>query len=180
MFFLNGSSQLSQHARATNSCHVFQTDFGSTGFDKLVGNGCIILHCVNGRESDAKSCLRNHACCKCILNRRNDVSDFIQPTEDTGDIYSLSFFNLIHQFTYVGRNRVHAQAVKTTIKHVSLNACFIKKFSKLTNCFIRIFSVKQVHLFKSSSIRLYAGKTTHLDDQWSNTYQLIYTRLILS
>ena len=102
------------------------------------------------------------------------------PQKIRGDIYSLELFNLIHQFTYVGRNWVHAQAVKTTIKHVSLNACFIKNLVNWTNCFfIRIFSKAGSTCSKllHSSLR---GQTTHLDDQWSNTYQLIYTRLILS
>ena len=180
MSFLNGPDQLPQHAGTTDTRHVFQTNFGCTGFNQLIGYSCIILNSMYRRICDAKGCLRNHARFQSILDGRNYVSRLIQSAEDTCDIYSLRMLDFIHQFTHICRNRIHTQRIQSAIEHVRLNARFSKRCGKSTDGFIRIFTVQQIHLLKSTSIRFNSCKTTHFNNQWSYTYKLVNARLILT
>ena len=142
MFLLDSPDQLPQHTRATDTCHVFQTNFRCTGLNQLIGNSGIILNGMHRRIRDTKSCLRNHTCFQSIFNGGNYVSRLIQSTEDTGDIHPLCMLDFIHQFTHICRNRIHTQCIQTTIEHMRLNARFSKRCGKSTDGFIRIFAVQ--------------------------------------
>ena len=180
MFLLDSPNQFSQHTRATNTCHIFQTNFRCTSLNQLIGNSSIIFNGMHRRIGDTKSCLRNHTCFQSIFNGRNDISRFIQPTEDTCDVHSLRMLDFIHQFTYVCRNRIHAQRIQSAIKHMRLNTRFFKRCGKSTDGLIRIFAVQQIHLLKSTAVCFNSGKTTHLNNQRSNTDKLINPGLILT
>ena len=180
MFLLDSPDQLPQHTRATDTCHVFQTNFRCTGLNQLIGNSGIILNGMHRRIRDTKSCLRNHTCFQSIFNRRNDISRFVQSTENTCDVDSLRMLDFIHQFTHICRNRIHAQRIQSAIEHMRLNTRFFKRCGKSTDGFIRIFAVQQIHLLKSTAIRFNSGKTAHLNNQRSVTNKLINPRLIFT
>ena len=141
MFVLDSLHQLTQEYRATNTRHILQTDFRSTGFNKLVSDISIIFYGMTRRESNTKGCLRNHTAFLGILDRRNNVTHIIQSTENTGNIHSLFVLHLIHQFTHIGRNRIHAQSIQATVKHMSLNTGFMQRFCKSADSLVRVFSI---------------------------------------
>ena len=180
MFFLDCLHKLTQEHRATDTRHIFQTDFWSSRFDKLFCNVGIIFYGMARRESDTKSSLRNHATFLGILNGRNDISYIVQTTENTGNINSLLIFHFIHQLTHIGRNRIHTQPVQATVKHVGLDTRFMQRLSESTDCLVRIFAIQQIDLFESTPIRFHSGKTTHFNDYWSNASQLVCTWLIFT
>ena len=180
MPFLNCLRQPSQHPRTTDACHIFQTDFGCSRFNQLVGNMGIIFHRMHRRVCDTKGCLRYHPCLQCIFNRRNYIPRLVQSTEDAGDIHPLRMLHTIHQTAYIGRHRIHAQSVQTTVQHMRLYTHFIERFGKSAYGFVRILTVQQIHLLKSSPVRFHTGKTPHFNNQRSDTYQLIYTGLIFT
>ena len=53
MPFLDCFRQTSQHFGATDTCHIFQTDFRCTGLYQTLGNGSIIFYGMHGRERNA-------------------------------------------------------------------------------------------------------------------------------
>ena len=158
----NHLGELTQHSRLTNTSHILQTDFGSTSFNKLVGNVGIILSRVDRRVCDAKRCLWSHACFECVVDRRDDVAYIVQTTEDAGDVNTLSMLNLVHKFTYIRRYGEHTQGVKSAVEHVGFNANFVEGFSKGAYRLIRILAVEEVHLFKSTTICFYSCEASHL------------------
>ena len=141
MFIFDSLHQLTQECRTSDTCHVLQADFRSTRFDELVCNVCIIFYRMTRRESNTKSSLRNHATFLSILDGRNDIAYVVQTTENTSDINSLLIFHFIHQLTYIGRNRIHTQAVQATVEHVGLNTRFMQWLGKCTDCLVRIFAI---------------------------------------
>ena len=46
----------------------FQADFGSSGFDELVSDVCVVFCSVDGRIGDAEGGLGSHAGLECILD----------------------------------------------------------------------------------------------------------------
>ena len=180
MFLLDGPDQLSQHPGTANACHILQAYFRCTGLNQLIGNSGIILNGMYRRIGDAKGCLRNHTRFQSIFNRRNYISRFVQSTENACDIHSLRMLDFIHQFTHICRNRIHTQCIQSTIEHMCLNTCFSKRCGKSTDGFIRIFTIQQIHLLKSTSIRFNSCKTAHFNNQRSDTYKLVNTRLIFT
>ena len=180
MPLFNCFRQSPQHTRTTDTCHVFQTDFGCSGFDQLISNMSVILHCMYRRMRDTQRSLRYHTCFQCIFYRWNDIARFIQSTENTSDIHSLCMLHMIHQTTNIGRYRIHTQSIQTTIQHMCLYTCFIERFSKSTYGLVGVFAIQQIHLLKSPSVSFHTGKTPHFDNQGGDTYQLVYTRLIFT
>ena len=75
-------------------------------------------------------------------------------------------FNFIEQLTYVYWYRTHADAVQTTVEHVGLDAGLVERLGPLTDCFVRIFAIKEVYLFETATVCLNTVETTHFDDYW--------------
>ena len=133
-----------------------------------------------GRRGDTQRSLRNHTCSFSPFDTGDNITRIVQTTENTGDVYTLCFLDLIHQLTNIVRNWVHTQGIKTTVQHVGLDTSLIKRLTKSTYGQIGILASHEVHLFESTAIGLNTGKATHIDDDWGDTLQLILTRLKLS
>ena len=132
-----------------------------------------------GRIGDTKSCLRNHTCFQSIFNRRNDVSRLIQSTENACDVHSLRMLDFIHQFTYVCRNRIHAQRIQSAIEHMRLNTRFFKRCGKSTAALLGFSPYNRFTCSKAPPF-VHSGKTAHLNNQRSDTDKLINPRLIFT
>ena len=141
MFLFDILHQFAKHCRLSDSSHIFQTNFRSACFYKLVCNMRVILYGMYRRGSDTQGSLRNHPCVQCIFNRRDYIANLVQSTENTSDIHSLRFLYFIHQPTYISRHRIHTQRIQASIEHMRLNPSFIERFRKSTHGFIRIFSI---------------------------------------
>ena len=166
----NSFRQPAQHTGTTDTGHIFQTDFRCTGLYQLIGNIGVIFYRMHRRMSNTKSSLWNHAAFNCVLNRRNYVAYFVQPTKNPCNVHTLGMLYFIHQPTYIRRYGIHTQPIQATIEHMGLDAGLIKRFGKCTHRLIRIFSIQKIHLLKSSSIGFDTGKTTHLYNQRSNSH----------
>jgi len=142
MFFLDIFHQLPQHFGTSNTCHIFQADFGSPCLYQLICYAGIVLYGVNRRISNTQGSLRNHSGFLGIFYRRNNIAHFIQTAKNTSDINSLCMFHLIHQPSHISGNGIHSQCIQTTIEHMSLNTCFMQWFGKRTDCFIRVLPIK--------------------------------------
>src|SRR5574344_1410336 len=114
------------------------------------------------------------------MNTRNDIAFVIESAEDTRYVYTLSMLNTIHQTTYISRNWVHSECVKSTIKHMSFDTGVIERFTECSDCRIWILSSQKINLFECSTVSFNTCETTHINDYRSNTLQLIFAWLKLT
>ena len=180
MLGLDGLGQRTQQGWLSDTCHILQTDFLGTGSNHLVGNGTIVLYGMHRTGGNTQRGLRNHTCGLGPLDRGNDVTRVVQTTEDTGDIHTLCLLHLIHQFTYVVGHGIHTQRVQTTVQHVRLDAYLVERLTESTYSIVRILAGHKVHLFKGTTIGFYTGKASHVNDDGSNTLQLVLAWLELT
>ena len=96
------------------------------------------------------------------------------------DVYALSMLHLIHQFAHIIGHGIHAKSIQATIEHVGLDAHLIEGLTEGAHGLIRILTCHEVHLFESTTIGLYTGKATHVDDNRSDAFQLVLARLKLT
>ena len=135
---------------------------------------------MNGRVGDAQRGLRRHAGLKCIVDRRNDVAHIVQTTEYAGDVHTLSVLHLVHQLAHISRHGEHTQSVQTTVEHVGLDAHLIKRFGKGAYRLVRVLAIKQVNLFKGTTVGFNTGEATHLYDNRCYAFKLVLARLKLA
>jgi len=88
--------------------------------------------------------------------------------------------NFVLQFANIIRNGIHAECVQASVEHVGLDANLIKRFAESAHSSIRVFSGKKVYLLEGSSVGLNAVENAHVDDCWSNAFQLVFAGLELS
>ena len=88
--------------------------------------------------------------------------------------------HLVHEAAHVVGHRIHAQRIEAAVKHVGLYAHLIERLTESTNSVVRIFTGKQINLFKGSSVRFNTREATHVDDCRSNTFELVFARLELA
>ena len=132
------------------------------------------------RVGDTHRSLRRHAGLFGPLDRRDDVTRIVQSAEDTGDVGTLRMLHLVHQFTHIGRHGIHTQCVQTAVQHVGLDTRLVKRLTERTNRLVRVLSVQQVHLLRSTTVRLYTVKTAHVNDHRRNACQLILAGYVLT
>ena len=132
------------------------------------------------REGNTECSLWNHTAFLGILDGRNDVAHIVQTAEDTGNVDTLFIFHLVHQLTYIGRNRIHAEAIQTAVQHVCLDTRIMQRLGESTNSLVRVFTVQKVHLFKSTPIGFHTSKASHFYNHRSYTGQLVGTWLIFT
>ena len=174
MCCFNGFHNFTQHFRTTDTSHILQADFLSTARNQLFRKIDIIFHRMNRRIGNTHSSLCNHASFLCPFDGRYNVARIVQSTENTGNIHALCFFHFIHQLPYVGRNRIHSQSIETSIQHVCLNARLIEEFCESTHRLIGVFTIKQVHLFRSTTISFHTSKTPHINNGGCYLCQLVF------
>ena len=121
MFIFDVFHQLPQHFGTTDTCHIFQADFRCPRLYQLISDMRIIFHGMYRRISDAKSSLRDHPRFLGIFYGRDDIPNFIQTAKDTGNVHTLRMFHLVHQTTYIGRDRIHPQCIQAAVQHVRLD-----------------------------------------------------------
>ena len=168
MLGLDGLGQCAQQSRLANTCHILQTDFLSTGGNHLVGNFRIIFDGMHRTGSDTQRSLWNHTSGLGPLDRGDNITCVVQTTENTGDVHTLSFLHLVHQFANVVGNRVHTQGVKATIQHVCLDTHLIERLTESTYSQIGVLASHEVHLLKGATIGFHTGKAPHVNDNGSN------------
>ena len=180
MLFFDGSYHRTQHGRTSDTGHVLKTDFVSTIFNKYFCQVDIIFGRVNSRVGHTHGGLRGHAGLLGPFDRRNDVARVVQSTENTRDIHPLGMFYLIHQLTHIGRHRIHAQRIQTTVQHVGLYIGIVESLGKGTYSLVGVFSVQQIHLFGSTAIGFHAVETTHVHNNGSDGSKLIFAGYIFA
>ena len=172
--------QLAQESRTSNTSHILQTDLVTSGIDQLLSHFRVILHGMDWRIGDAKTTLRDHATIVCIFDGRDDVTGIVQTTERTGDISTLFLLNHVEEFADICRNRAHTKSVQRAVQHVCLNTSLMERLGPLADCLIRILSVKEVHLLKSTTICFYSVEAAHLHDYGRYFHQLVDAWYILT
>ena len=103
--------QFSEHSRLSDTRHILQADFCSSGSDKLVGDVRIVFCSVDRRSSDTESSLWSHASLQSPFDTWYDVSDVVKTAEDTCDVNALCMFYFILQGSNIVRNRIHAESI---------------------------------------------------------------------
>ena len=177
---LDASHNLAERYRTADTCHVFQTDFVSTGIDKLLGEVHVVFNSVDRGVGDAERSLGNHASLLCILDGRNHVAWVVQTAEDAGDVRALCLLHLIEELAHILWNWAHAQSVQSAVEHVSLDASLMERLCPFAHRLVGVFSVEEVHLLETTTVCFNTVETSHLDDGWSHFYELVHTRLILT
>ena len=180
MLRLDALGQGSEQRRLTDTGHVLQTDLFGTGSNQLIGDIAVVFHGVNGRCGDAQRGLRRHTGGLRPFNAGYDVARVVQSAEDTGDIDTLRMFNFVLQLTHVVRHGVHAQSIQAAVKHVGLDAHFVERLAESANGMVGVFSGQEVHLLKGTTVGLYTGETSHVDDGGSDAFELVLARLEFS
>ena len=180
MLLLDHPGELTEECRLSDTCHILQADFLSTGLYLLIGQTTVVFEGMNGRGGDAKRALRGHACFFGPTDRRRDIADIIQSVEDTGNVNTLGVLHLIHHATHVVGHGIHAKGIQTTVEHMGLDAHLIERFTECTNGFVGILAGKQVHLLKGTAIGFYSGETPHFNDGRGDALQLILAGLELA
>ena len=171
---------LAQRYGTADACHILQADFICSCINKGLGQIDIILHCMNGAVSDTQSGLGYHASFLGILNGREHITRVVQTAEDTCDICSLCLLDLIEKLAQVLRTGTHAKAVQCTVQHVCLYAGLMKRLCPLAYTLVRVFTIEQIDLLKTTTICLHTVKATHSDNGRSHFYQLVHTWLIFT
>ena len=110
----------------------------------------------------------------------DDVARVVKPVEDTRDVYALRLLDLIHQATHVSRHGEHTQTIQTTVEHVRLDTCLVEGLGKGAHGLIGVLAVEEVDLLEGTAVGLDAGEAAHLDEDRSDTLELILTWLILT
>ena len=141
VFVLDHLRQLTEHRGLSDACHVFETDFGCTGFDELVSDGGVVFGSVNRGVGDAERGLGRHACFEGILDGRDDVSDVVESAEDAGDVNALCMLHLVHQLSDVGGHGEHAERVKSAVEHVGFDAHFVEGFCEGAHCLVGVLAI---------------------------------------
>ena len=177
VLFLDHARQAAQHLGLADARHVLEADFGSAGFNYLVGDGGIVFCRMDGRGGDAERGLRRHAALEGILDGGDDVAHVVQTAEDTGDVHALGVLHLVHQAAHVGRHGEHTQGVEAAVEHVRLDAHFVEGLGEGADGFVGVLAVEQVDLLEGAAVGLDAGEASHLDDYGSNALQLVLTGL---
>ena len=180
MLFLDAPTELAEHGRLSDACHILQTDFGSTGFYQLVSNMSIILCCMNRTCSDAECGLGCHPTFKGIFDGGDDVTDVVESAEDTGDVHTLGMLHLVHQATHIGGDREHAQGIQSAVEHVCLDSHFVERTGEGTDSLVGILTIEKVDLFKGTAIGFYTAEASHLYDNRSYSLKLVLTGLKLA
>ena len=135
---------------------------------------------MDRRSGDTQCSLWCHTCFLGPFDRRRNVADVIQAIEDTGNVHTLSMLDTVHHCTHVVRHRIHTQRIQATVEHVGLDACFIERLAEGTHCIVWILTGQKLHLLKSTAIGLHTGETSHVNDDRSDTLQLILAWLELT
>ena len=139
---LDSSYYLTQHSRATDTCHILQADFLRTICYQFFRQIHIILHRMYRRECDTHGSLSCHTSLFSPLDRRNNITRVVQTTEDTCDIHTLRMLYLVHQLAHIRRNRIHTQCIESAIQHMSLDTHLIKWLGKGTHCLVWILAIQ--------------------------------------
>ena len=180
VFLLYAFGKSAQECGAADTGHVLQTNLGCSGSDELIGDTAVVFHCVYRRTCDTECRLRYHACLEGIFDRRYDVACVIQSAEDTGYVNALGFLYLVHEASYISRNREHTQCVECSVEHVGLDSRFVERLCKASHSLVGVLSGHEVDLLECSSISLDAGETSHFDNSRRYFLQLLCKRLELS
>ena len=177
VLFLDHAAELTEHRGLSDTGHVLEADLGCAGFDELIGDAGIVFGSVNRRSGDAQRGLGRHAAFDGIFDRGDDVAHIVQTAEDTRDVGTLRVLDFIHEATHVGGHGEHAQSVQTAVEHVGFDAHFVEGFRKSAYGLVGILAGQQVDLFKGATIGLHTGEAAHFNDDRSDAFQLILTRL---
>ena len=135
---------------------------------------------MDRRVCDTERSLSYHACFLCILDRRYNVAWVVETTEDTSDVSALLLLYYIEELAYVLRTWAHAETVESAVEHVSLDACLVERLCPFTNRLVWVLSVEEVYLLETTTVSFNTVEATHLDDCWSNFYELVNAWLVLA
>ena len=177
---LDASRYLSQSLWSADASHILETDFVCPGVDELLCEIDVEIYGMYRRMSDTERSLRNHSALLGILYGRNDVAGVVESAEDTGDVSALDMLHLIEEAAQVLWAWAHTEGIESTVEHVGLYACFVKRLRPLTHCDVRVFSIEEVYLLETATIGFYSVKTSHLDDGWRYPEELIHAWLVLA
>ncbi len=108
------------------------------------------------------------------------IAHVVEAVEGACNVRSLLFFDGKHQLANISWNRAHPNAIQSTLQHLGLNSSTVEWGTPLANSGVRIFTEKQLDLFESPAIGLYARKTAHRNDRICYFQQLVHAWHILS
>ena len=178
IFLLYLACQFRKECRTTYTGHILETYLVATVFDHMVHNSHIVFDGMDRRICDRERHLRNHACLLCILDAETQVPVVVQSAERTGDVGSLRFLDLIHEFTHISRNRIHTESIETTLKHMCLDTCRMERCGPFAHCPVGILAEQKVHLLECATIGFDTVEASHIDDCRSDFLQLSDSRYI--
>ena len=124
--------------------------------------------------------LRNHAGFLGVFHRKLQIPVVVKSAERTGDVSALGFLDLEHEFPHICGNRIHPECVKSSFKHVCLDAGLVERSRPPAHGHIRILSEQEVHLLEGTSIGLDTVETSHVDNGRSHFFQLVNPRDIFA
>ena len=174
IFLFDIGHQLSQHIGTADTGHVLKANFIGAVFHHLVHNIHVIGDGVYGGIGDGQGHLRNHAAFFGANHGAFEVAVVVEAAEGTGDVRSLLFLDLEHEFTHIQRNRIHAQGVETALQHVGLDAGLVERRGPGAHGLVGVFAKEEVHLLKSAAVGFHTVKAAHVDDGGRHLYKLIH------
>ena len=180
ILLLDLAGKLGKEGRTSDSCHILETDLVATILYDLVHHTHVIFNGMDRRIGDRKRHLRDHTSFLCIFDTETKVPVVIQTAERTRYVSTLCMFNLIHKLTHISRNRVHAESVKASLEHMSLDAGLMEWSRPFAYSLVWILSEEKVHLLECTSIGLDTVEAAHIDDGRSHFLQLCDSRNIFS
>ena len=180
IFLLYPGCQLSKECRASDTCHILETDLITAISDHMVYDTHIVIHGMYRRIGYRKGDLRYHACLFRILHAQTQVPVVVETAERTGNVRTLSFLHLIHELADICRNRIHTEGIESSFEHMGLDAGLMEWGSPFTDRLVRILAKEKVHLFESASIGLDTVKAAHVNDCRSDFLQLSDSRDIFA
>ncbi len=177
---LDARDYLTQRYRAADTGHVLEGDLIRAFVDEELGEVDVVLYGMNWRIGDAERGLGDHSRFLCVMDGRDDVARVVKAAEDTGDVRSLGFLDLIEQLAQVLGARGHTKAVERTVEHVGLDTGLMEGLGPLTHSVVRVLSVEEVYLLEAAAVGFDAVEASHFDDRRSDLHQLVYAWLVLT
>ena len=172
--------ELAEECGLSDSCHVLEAYFLSTGSYQFVGNAHIVVECVYGRIGDAECALWCHAAFLGPCDGWLDVAHVVQSVEDTCDVGTLLGLYLVHECAHIVGHGVHAQGVQSAVEHVGLDTCLVEGLAEGAYCLVGVFACEEVYLLEGTAVGLHTAEAAHFDDYWRYLGQLVFAWLELT
>ena len=180
LYCLDSGHDLAKGDRASYACHVLEADFVSACIDELLGEVDVVLDSMDRGVGDAQGGLGNHSGLLGVAYGRNHVARIVKSAENTGNIRSLSFLDLVEKLAQILRARAHTQAVQGPVQHMGLNARLVERLGPFPYGNIWVLSVEEIYLFEAAAVGLNAVEASHFDDNRCNAHQLVHARLVFA